>query len=52
MNKLTATTIDHHSNIITKLVEDCYNESDIDNKVKILSKIIVIFLAYQNYLFF
>ena len=41
MNKLattTATTI-HHSSIITKLIEDCYNESDIDNKVQILSKI-------------
>jgi hypothetical protein len=37
MNKL-ATAI-HHSSIITKLVEDCYNESDIDKKVQILYKI-------------
>jgi hypothetical protein len=37
MNKL-ATTI-HHSNIIAKLVEDCYNESDIDKKVQMLFKI-------------
>jgi hypothetical protein len=39
MNKLATTTIDHHSSIITKLVEDCYNESDINNEVKILFKI-------------
>ena len=37
MNKL-ATAI-HHNTIITKLVEDCYNESYIDNKVQILYKI-------------
>jgi len=37
MNKLT--TAIHHSSIITKLVEDCYNESDIDKKVQILYKI-------------
>ena len=37
MNKL-ATAI-HHNSIITKLVEDCYNESYIDNKVQILYKI-------------
>jgi hypothetical protein len=37
MNKL-ATAI-HHSSIITKLIEGCYNESDIDNKVQILFKI-------------
>jgi hypothetical protein len=37
MNKLATTTI--HQNIITELVEDCYNESDIDNKVQILFKI-------------
>ena len=29
----------HHRRIMTKLVEDCYNESDIDNKVQILYKI-------------
>jgi hypothetical protein len=40
MNKLTTTrTKIHHSSIITKLVQDCYNESDIDNKVQILFKI-------------
>jgi hypothetical protein len=40
MNKLTTTrTIHHSSSIITKLVQDCYNESDIDNKVQILFKI-------------
>jgi hypothetical protein len=37
MSKL-ATTI-HHRSIITQLIEDCYNESDIDNKVQILYKI-------------
>ena len=37
MNKL-ATAI-HDNSIITKLVEDCYNESDIDNKVQILYKV-------------
>ena len=37
MNKL-ATTI-HHSTLITKLVEDCYNESDVDNKIQIMLKI-------------
>ena len=31
MNKLATTTTMHHSSIITKLVEECYNESDIDN---------------------
>ena len=39
MNILTTTTTIYHSTIITKLVEDCYNESDIDNKVQILFKI-------------
>ena len=41
MNKLTTTRtkIHHGSSIITKLVQDCYNESDIDNKVQILFKI-------------
>jgi len=34
MNKLATT-----SSIITKSIEDCYNESDIDNKVQILYKI-------------
>ena len=29
----------HHRSIITKLIEDCYNESDVDNKVQILFKI-------------
>ena len=33
-----ATGIRHRS-IIIKLIEDCYNESDIDNKVQILFKI-------------
>jgi len=37
MNKL-ATTI-QHSSTITKLVEECYNESDIDDKTQILLKI-------------
>ena len=37
VNKLATTTI-HHS-IIPRLVEDCYNESDIDKKVHILFKI-------------
>jgi hypothetical protein len=36
MNKLATTT---RQDIITKLVQDCYNESDIDNKVEILFKI-------------
>ena len=39
MNKLATTRTIHHSSIITKLLEDCYNESDIDNKVEILFKI-------------
>ena len=34
-----ATSAIHHRSIISKLVEDCYNESDIDNKVQILYKI-------------
>ena len=38
MMKLATTTI-HGSSIITKLINDCYNESDIDNKVQILYKI-------------
>jgi hypothetical protein len=29
----------HQSSIITKLVEECYNESDVDNKAQILLKI-------------
>jgi hypothetical protein len=37
MNKLA--TMIHHSSILTKLVEECYNESDIDNKIQILLKI-------------
>jgi hypothetical protein len=37
MNKLA--TVIHHRSIITKLIEDCYNESDIDNKVQILYKV-------------
>jgi len=37
MSKL-ATAI-HHRSIITRLIEDCYNESDIDNKVQILYKV-------------
>jgi hypothetical protein len=39
MNKLATTAIHHSSNIIAKLVEDCYNESDIDSKVQILFQI-------------
>jgi hypothetical protein len=39
MNELATTTTIHHSSIITKLLEDCYNESEIDNKVQILFKI-------------
>jgi hypothetical protein len=38
MNKL-ATSAVHYRSIITKLIEDCCNESDIDNKVQILYKI-------------
>jgi hypothetical protein len=39
-NKLTTsnTTIQHHA-IIAKLVEDCYEEEDIDKKIQILYKI-------------
>jgi hypothetical protein len=37
MNKL-ATRI-HYSSIITKLVEECYNESEIYNKIQVLFKI-------------
>ncbi|HZD81379.1 MAG TPA: hypothetical protein VE076_00760, partial [Nitrososphaeraceae archaeon] len=29
----------HYSSIITKLVQDCYNETDIHTKVQILYKI-------------
>ena len=36
MMKLATTTIHDSSSIITKLINDCYNESDIDNKVQIL----------------
>ena len=32
------TTIIHRS-IVTKLIEDCYNEADIDKKVQILCEI-------------
>ncbi len=32
-------TMIHRGSIITKLVEECYNESDIDNKTQILLKI-------------
>jgi hypothetical protein len=43
MNNLTTTTTTitaiHHSSIIKKLVEDCYNELDIDEKIRILFKI-------------
>jgi hypothetical protein len=39
MDKLATSTTIHHSNIITKLIQDCYNESDIDNKAQILFKI-------------
>ena len=38
MKKLTITTI-HHSNIVSKLIHDCYNESDIDKKIQMLYKI-------------
>ena len=38
MVKLATSTV-HHRSIITKLIEECYNESDIDNKVHILYKI-------------
>ena len=38
MNCLT-TTIIHRSSIITKLVQDCYNESDIDKKIQMMYKI-------------
>jgi predicted DNA-binding protein (UPF0278 family) len=39
MNKPATTTMHHSSSITKKLVQDCYNESDIDNKVQILYKI-------------
>jgi hypothetical protein len=43
MNNLTTNTTTitaiHRSSIIKKLVEDCYNEQDIDKKVLILYKI-------------
>ena len=38
MKKLTITTI-HRSNIVSKLIHDCYNESDIDKKIQMLYKI-------------
>ena len=38
MIKLATSTV-HHRSIITKLIEDCYNESDVDNKTQILYKI-------------
>ena len=38
MKKLTITTI-RHSNIVSKLIHDCYNESDIDKKIQMLYKI-------------
>jgi hypothetical protein len=38
MNK-PATTAFHYNSIITKLVQDCYNESDIDKKIQMLYKI-------------
>ena len=38
MSKVATTAI-HHRSIITKLIEDCYNESDVDNKTQILYKI-------------
>jgi hypothetical protein len=38
MNKLAISAM-HHRRIMTKLVEDCYNESDIDNKIQILYKV-------------
>jgi len=37
MDRNLTTIIDH--TIVTKLIEDCYNEPDIDKKVQILSKI-------------
>ena len=39
MKKLTITTTIHHSNIVSKLIHDCYNESDIDKKIQMLYKI-------------
>ena len=38
MKKLTTTTI-HHTNVFSKLIHDCYNESDIDKKIQMLYKI-------------
>jgi predicted DNA-binding protein (UPF0278 family) len=38
MKKLTTTTI-HHTNIVSKLMHDCYIESDIDKKIQMLYKI-------------
>ena len=29
----------HHRSIITKLIEECYNESDIDKKIQMLHQI-------------
>ena len=38
MIKLATSTV-HHRSIITQLIEDCYNESDVDNKTQILHQI-------------
>jgi predicted DNA-binding protein (UPF0278 family) len=39
MKKLTTTTTIHHTNVVSKLLHDCYNESDIDKKIQMLYKI-------------
>jgi hypothetical protein len=39
IDKLATSATIYHSNIITKLIQDCYNESDIDRKAQILYKI-------------
>ena len=40
MNKPTTTTMHYSSSSVTKkLVQDCYNETDVDNKIQILFKI-------------
>jgi hypothetical protein len=38
-DKLSTNITIRHSSIIAKLVEDCYEEEDIDKKVQILNKI-------------
>ena len=39
MNKLHTRPICHSGIIVTKLIHDCYDESDIDKKIQVLYKI-------------